>query len=113
MDYVSHQKSGQSNSRNGYSKKKVRTSFGESEIAMPRDIYTTNLTENSKEKIIKYTKNKLSFPTDDAVMKSVYLTFREATKKWFMPIRNWGIILNQFLTIPARLGGMKKGADFK
>ena len=24
---------------------------------------------------------------------------REATKKWSMPIRNWGIILNQFLTL--------------
>ena len=47
----------------------------------------------------KYTKNKLSFPTDEAVMKSVYLAVREATKKWSMPIRNWGIVLNQFLTI--------------
>jgi putative transposase len=34
-----------------------------------------------------------------AVMKSVYLAIREATKKWSMPIRDWGIILNQFLTI--------------
>ena len=42
---------------------------------------------------------KLSFPTDDAVMKSVYLATREATKKWSTPVRNWGIILNQFLTI--------------
>ena len=50
-------------------------------------------------KIRKYTKNKLSFPTDDAVKKSVYLALREATKKWTMPIRNWGIILNQFLTL--------------
>jgi transposase-like protein len=53
-------------------------------------------------KIRKYTKNKLSFHTDDAEMKYVYLAAREATKKWSMPIRNWGIILNQFLTIPAR-----------
>ncbi|MCL6220942.1 IS256 family transposase, partial [Zunongwangia sp. M21534] len=42
---------------------------------------------------------KLSFPTDDAVMKSVYLATREATKKWTMPVRKWGIILNQFLII--------------
>jgi len=49
--------------------------------------------------MVKYTKRKLSFPTDDAVMKPVYLTVREATKKWSMPIKNWGIILNQFLTI--------------
>ncbi|WP_026166367.1 transposase, partial [Bacteroides propionicifaciens] len=62
-------------------------------------IYTTNLIENLNGKIRKYTKNKLSFPTDDSVMKSVYLAVREATKKWSMPIRDWGIILNQFLII--------------
>jgi putative transposase len=44
-------------------------------------------------------KNKLSFPTDQAVMKSVFLAMKEATKKWSMPIKNWGLILNQFLTI--------------
>ena len=62
-------------------------------------IYTTNLIENLNGKIRKYTKNKLSFPTDEAVLKSVYLALREASKKWTMPIRNWGMILNQFLTI--------------
>jgi len=62
-------------------------------------IYTTNLIENLNGKIRKYTKNKLSFPTDDAVIKSVFLALRESTRKWTMPIRNWGIILNQFLTI--------------
>ena len=89
------------------------TVFFEFPLEILKIIYTTNLIENLNGKIRKYTKNKLSFPTDDAVMKSVYLATREATKKWSMPIRNWGIILNQFLTIPARLGGMKKGADFK
>lgn len=32
-------------------------------------------------------------------MKATFLALREATKKWSMPIRNWGIILNQFLII--------------
>jgi len=50
-------------------------------------------------KIRKYTKNKLSFPSDDAVLKSVYLALREISRKWTMPIRNWAIILNQFLTL--------------
>lgn len=75
------------------------TVFFEFPIEIRKIIYTTNLIENLNGKIRKYTKNKLSFPTDDAVMKSVYLATREATKKWSMPIRNWGIILNQFLTI--------------
>ncbi len=62
-------------------------------------IYTTNLIENLNGKIRKYTKNKLSFPTDEAVKKSVYLALTQVTKKWTMPIRNWGIILNQFMII--------------
>jgi len=75
------------------------TVFFEFPIEIRKIIYTTNLIENLNGKIRKYTKNKLSFPTDDAVMKSVYLAIRESTKKWTQPIRNWGIVLNQFLTI--------------
>lgn len=62
-------------------------------------IYTTNIIENLNGKIRKYTRNKLSFPDDQAVIKSVYLALREITKKWTLPIRNWPIIVNQFLTI--------------
>lgn len=75
------------------------TVFFEFPLEIRKIIYTTNLIENLNGKIRKYTKNKLSFPTDEAVMKSVYLAVREATKKWSMPIGNWGIILNQFLLI--------------
>lgn len=75
------------------------TVFFDFPVEIRQIIYTTNLIENLNGKIRKYTKNKLSFPNDDAVMKSVYLALREASKKWTMPIRNWGMILNQFLTI--------------
>ena len=75
------------------------TVFFDFPIEIRKIIYTTNLIENLNGKIRKYTKYKLSFPTDDAVLKSVYLALREATKKWSMPIQNWGLILNQFLTI--------------
>lgn len=75
------------------------TVFFDFPIEIRRIIYTTNLIENLNGKIRKYTKNKLSFPTDEAVMKSVYLAVNEATKKWSMPIRNWGVILDQFLII--------------
>ena len=75
------------------------TVFFDFPIEIRKIIYTTNLIENLNGKIRKYTKNKLSFPTDEAVLKSVYLALREATKKWSMPIQNWGLILNQFLTI--------------
>ncbi|MCZ2483217.1 IS256 family transposase [Aquirufa aurantiipilula] len=75
------------------------TVFFDFPLEIRKIIYTTNLIENLNGKIRKYTKNKLSFPTDDALMKSVYLAINEATKKWSMPIQNWGIILNQFLAI--------------
>ena len=75
------------------------TVFFEFPVEIRRIIYTTNLIENLNGKIRKYTKNKLSFPSDQAVMKSVFLATREATKKWSMPIKNWGIVLNQFLII--------------
>jgi transposase-like protein len=75
------------------------TVFLEFPIEIRQIIYTTNLIENLNGKIRKYTKNKLSFPTDDAVMKSVYLAVKEATKKWTQTIKNWGIILNQFLIL--------------
>ncbi|WP_303014598.1 transposase, partial [uncultured Bacteroides sp.] len=62
-------------------------------------IYTTNLIENLNGKIRKYTKSKLSFPSDDAVKKMGYLSLMEIEKKWTMPITNWGLIMNQFMLI--------------
>ena len=75
------------------------TVFLEFPLEIRKIIYTTNLIENLNGKIRKYTKNKMSFPTDDAVMKSVYLALNEATKKWTMPIHNWGLVLSQFMII--------------
>ena len=36
------------------------------------------------------------FPDDYAIMKIMYLAIQKASKKWTMPIRNWGLALNQF-----------------
>lgn len=41
----------------------------------------------------------MSFPTDDALRKSVWLALQEVEKKWTMPIRNSGLVMNQFLAI--------------
>jgi putative transposase len=64
------------------------TVFLDFPVEIRKIIYTTNLIENLNGKIRKYTKNKLSFPTDEAVLKSVYLALRETTKKWSMSIQN-------------------------
>lgn len=75
------------------------TSFYDFPVEIRKIIYTTNLIENLNGKIRKYTKNKLSFPNDEALKKSVYLSIAEIEKKWYQPIWNWGMIFNQFLTI--------------
>lgn len=75
------------------------TTFFEYPIEIRQIIYTTNLIENLNGKIRKYTKAKLSYPNDDAVKKSVYLAISEIEKKWTQPVRNWGIVFNQFINI--------------
>ncbi len=73
------------------------TAFLDFPLPIRKIIYTTNTIENLNGKIRKYTKNKLSFPTDEAVQKAVFLAIMEATKSWSQPIANWGQILNQFI----------------
>jgi len=75
------------------------SAFFDFPLEIRKIIYTTNLIENLNGKIRKYTKNKLSFPTDEAVMKSAFLAINEATKNWSNPIKEWGIIIDQFLII--------------
>ena len=68
-------------------------------LEIRRIIYTTKFIENLNGKIRKYTKSKISFPSDDAVKKTIYLSLLEIEKKWMMPISNWGLIMNQFMLI--------------
>ena len=61
-----------------------------------RAIYTTNAIESLNYQLRKVTKNRSTFSTDDAILKILYLAIRNASKKWTMPIREWGQALNQF-----------------
>lgn len=73
-----------------------------------RLIYTTNAVEGFHRMLRKYTKTKTVYPTDDAVRKSVYLSIQEITKKWSMPVRDWGIIIGQLLVFfEGRLPGCR------
>jgi len=60
-------------------------------------IYTTNAIESLNSSIRKYTKTKTVFPDDQSAMKAVYLAINNIQQKWTMPIRSWGIIINQFI----------------
>ncbi|TLS65088.1 transposase, partial [Mariprofundus erugo] len=52
-------------------------------------IYTTNAIESVNMSLRKITKNRGSFPSDDALTKLFYLALRNISKKWTMPIRDW------------------------
>jgi transposase-like protein len=62
-----------------------------------RMIYTTNPIESFNRQLRKTTKNKCSFPTSEALFKSLYLTVQSATKKWTSPLWNWSQIYGQLL----------------
>jgi putative transposase len=59
-------------------------------------IYTTNAIESLNMSLRKVTKNRGSFPNDDALIKLYYLALRNISKKWTMPIQNWKAALNRF-----------------
>lgn len=58
-------------------------------------IYTTNSIENFNRSLRKVTKSKPVFPTDDALMKMLYLAMMDITRKWTGRRRDWGIIHSQ------------------
>ncbi len=58
-------------------------------------IYTTNHIENFNRAIRKVTKTKSSFPTEESLLKLLYLIVIDKTEKWTMPIQNWSLIVNQ------------------
>jgi transposase-like protein len=61
-----------------------------------RAIYTTNAVESMHYQLRLVIKNRSAFSTDDAILKILYLAIRNASKKWTMPIKEWGQALNQF-----------------
>lgn len=71
------------------------TTFFRFEKEVRHIIYTANLSKGFQRMLRKYTKSKIIYPTDDALYKSVYLSIREITKKWNVPVPNWDIILGQ------------------
>jgi putative transposase len=73
------------------------TTYFDFPVEIRQIIYTTNAIESLNSVIRKYTKTKNVFPDDQSAMKSVFLAICNIQRKWTMPIRNWGMILNQFI----------------
>lgn len=62
-----------------------------------RIIYTTNVIEGFHRQLRKPTKSKSVFPSDESLLKILYLVTMDVTKKWTMKVQNWGQILSQFV----------------
>ena len=58
-------------------------------------MYTTNTIESLNRQFRKYTKTKSVFPTDMSLLKCLYLSVRNISKKWTSPYQNWGPILSE------------------
>jgi putative transposase len=61
-----------------------------------RIIYTTNAIESVNMSLRKITKNRGSFPSDEALLKLFYLALNNIAKRWTMPVQNWKPVLNRF-----------------
>lgn len=58
-------------------------------------MYTTNTIESLNRSYRKYTKIKSVFPSDESLMKCLYLATINITKKWNGRYRNWDLILGE------------------
>ena len=67
-------------------------------------IYTTNAVESLNSGYRRLNKQRSVFPSDTALLKALYLATHEITKKWTMPLRNWGRVLGELeIMYPDRL----------
>lgn len=57
--------------------------------------YTTNAIESLNATLRRLNRQRSVFPSAQALLKALYLATFEATRKWTMPIRNWGQILGE------------------
>jgi len=62
--------------------------------AIRKVIYTTNAIESLNYSLRKILKGRGAFPTNDSVLKLLYLGIKNVSKKWTMPIQNWRQALN-------------------
>lgn len=66
--------------------------------------YTTNAIESLNSSYRRLNRQRSVFPSSQALLKALYLATFEATKKWTMPIRNWGKVRGELsIMFPGRL----------
>ena len=66
--------------------------------------YTTNAIESLNSSFRRLNRQRSVFPSGRSLLKALYLATFEATKKWTMPIKNWGKIYGELeIMFPDRL----------
>lgn len=63
---------------------------------LKRLIYTTNAVESLHRQFRKVTKAKAVFPSDTALLKMLFLSSKDVSKKWTLPVRGWKEALSYF-----------------
>lgn len=67
-------------------------------------IYTTNAIEGLNRQFRKVTKTTSIFPHNESLLKLLWLAQNDITKKWTLPVKNWGKIIGQFsIMFPDRI----------
>jgi transposase-like protein len=59
-------------------------------------MYTTNAIESLQNSYKRVNKKRPVFPTDDSLLKTLYLTTMNISKKWTVRIQEWDMIISQF-----------------
>jgi putative transposase len=60
-------------------------------------IYTTNAIESLNSTYRKLNRQRSVFPSVTALLKALYLSTFEATKKWTLPVQNWGKVYGELV----------------
>jgi transposase-like protein len=55
--------------------------------------------KNTKPESIINSFTQIILQSHDALKKMLYLAYRDLSKKWTMPIRNWSIVISNFSII--------------
>lgn len=75
------------------------TSFFNYPLEIRRLMYTTNVIESVNSKFRKATGARRVFPTDEAVLKCLYMAAMDLEKKWTRPIKDWPSIYAQLVIL--------------
>lgn len=62
----------------------------------PKVIYATNAIESVNYGLRKLIKHRDAFPSNQALIRLLYLALRNTSKRWTLPIRDWKVALNRF-----------------